>query len=919
MEIIMPKQSVTTLKPEERARVWIDRKLEQSGWKIVNRDEYHDGLTAVAIREGLLERQKEVDYLLMLNGKACAILEAKRPEIPLDNEKLIKQAENYTQIIPSTIRAHERPLKLVLLSNGKKIAFKNGHKFDSRYELVEDFPRPKDVARILKLENPYSGLPTLSRMGLRDCQYEAIVAFENSLRSGKKRALMVLATGAGKTYTACLAAYRMLNYCRAKRVLFLVDRTNLGVQAETEFSKFRRTENGNRFSDSYVVERITSPKISTSSEVVICTIQRLFSVLTGYEDESLNEDENKESTSQVGHEVKVPENPKLPRDFFDLIIVDECHRSIYGDWKNVLTYFENAVILGLTATPIKETEEFFDNKIIDYSLEQSIVDGVNVDCRVYCVKSHMSQFGATVNPGERIKTVARINQNTETKKTKDQIYFSKGDLGRSVIAPDQYRKILSRYKEDVYTKLYPERKDNQRFESLPKTLIFAPSEAHAREVVKIAQEVFGHKDDHFVQQITYSVGDSEKLIRSFRNDKDFRIAVTVTLVATGTDIKPLEVLIFLKDVQSEALYKQMKGRGVRTISDEKLREVTPNATSKEFFYLIDAVGVTESEKKQPAPNNVSVFHISFKELFEKLAHGNVQDEYLQLLAQKLSSLLNRAEPEKIAELEKIIPFDLREFVLSIFEALENDSLPPFESIDSDNEQRMALIRPLMSNVPARKKIIEIAAGYIKTLVDTLDELEEVGFGEETIERAKKAIKKFEDFIEKNRDSQEALRIILDNEGEPITKELLEGLDSAIKTEIPGFSTAIWWRYYGLLNPDRVTMLKNNDEAYALTNLIQLVRFGYRSIEKLCSVPSLCAQLFALWCGQIQRVLTDKQKILFSKVARYVAQNGAITTVNVFKNNDPELRRALTKEMGSLVAANDAVIGLSAFLLNRKVA
>lgn len=919
MELGMPNQSATLLKPEERARIWIDRKLEQSGWKVINRDEYHDGLTAVAIREGLLERHKEADYLMMLNGRACAIIEAKRPEIPLDNEKLIKQAENYTQIIPSTIRTHERPLKLVLLSNGKKIAFKNGHESNPQYRLIDDFPRPKDIARILKLENPYSGLPTLSRQGLRDCQYEAISAFEDSLRNGQKRALMVLATGAGKTYTACLAAYRMLNYCRAKRVLFLVDRTNLGIQAEAEFSKFRRTENGRRFSDNYVVERITRPEISSSSEVVICTIQRLFSVLTGYEDESVQENENTESASQVGHKVEVPAKPRLPRNFFDLIIVDECHRSIYGDWKDVLTYFESAVILGLTATPIKETEEFFNNKIIDYSLEQSIVDGVNVDCRIYFIKSHMSQSGATVNPGERVKTEAKLNQSTETKRAEDEIFFSKGDLGRSVIAPDQYRKILTKYKEDVYTKLYPERKDNERFESLPKTLIFAPSEAHAREVVKIAQEVFEHKDDHFVQQITYSVGDSDKLIRSFRNDKDFRIAVTVTLVATGTDIKPLEVLIFLKDVQSDPLYKQMKGRGVRTISDEKLREVTPNATSKEFFYLIDAVGVTESEKRQPISNSVSQFHISFKDLFEKMAHGNVQDEYLQLLADKLSSLLNRAEPEKIAELKNIVSFELKEFVLKIFEVLKDNSLPPFESIDDDNEERMTLIRPLISNIQARKKIIEIAAGYVKTLVDTLDELDEVGFGEEVIKQAKSATQKFEDFIEKHKDSQEALRIILDAKDVPITKELLQGLDSTIRAEIPGFSTVTWWKYYGLLNPDRVVMLKSSDEAHALTNLIQLVRFAYRSIEKLCSVPSLCAQLFALWCGQVQRVLTDKQKILFNKVARYIAQNGAITTVNVFKNNDPELRRALTKEMGSLVAANDAVIGLSAFLLNRKVA
>lgn len=142
----------------------------------------------------------------------------------------------------------------------------------------------------------------------------------------------------------------------------------------------------------------------------------------------------------------------------------------------------------------------------------------------------------------------------------------------------------------------PQREPDMNY--LPKTLIFALNENHATNIVRIAKKVFGHEnDDTFVQKITYSSGDSNELIRQFRVNREFRIAVTCTLVATGTDVKPLEVLLFMRDVASEPLYIQMKGRGVRTIGDEQLRNVTPNAFSKDCFFLVDAVGVTEHDKK----------------------------------------------------------------------------------------------------------------------------------------------------------------------------------------------------------------------------------------------------------------------------------------------------------------------------------
>ncbi len=454
---------------------------------------------------------------------------------------------------------------------------------------------------MLGIDDPFAGLPVLNSKGLRTCQFEAITELEKSFRTGQSRALMVLATGAGKTYTACLAAYRMLAYTPMRRILFLVDRNNLGKQAEGEFGTFRLTENGEAFNTIYTVNRLKSSTIPKDSNVVISTIQRLFSLLKGEEIVDSDDDDADETTG----EVTLPENPNLPHDYFDIIVIDECHRSIYGNWRKVLEYFDTARLIGLTATPIPETMAFFNNnRIVNYTLEKSIVDGVNVDNRVYRIKTEATENGGAIMQGEHVKVETRYTGKTEEVSSKETKNYSKTELNRSVINPSQIKLILTTYRDAVYTEMFNDPQREPQFEYLPKTLIFALNEAHATNIVNIAKDVFGEvcpnaDMDRYVQKITYSSGDSNELIRQFRNDRDFRIAVTCTLVATGTDVKPLEVVMFMRDVESEPLYIQMKGRGVRTIGDEQLRNVTPNAVSKDCFFLVDAVGVTEHTMSIP--------------------------------------------------------------------------------------------------------------------------------------------------------------------------------------------------------------------------------------------------------------------------------------------------------------------------------
>ena len=905
---------MTDLKPEEQARVWIDHKLNEAGWAVINRDKFAPSMTAVAIREVLMEGRLEADYLLLINGKAIAVLEAKRAEVRLDDPHLIVQAENYTRQTLSWYPVWESPIPFVFLSNGNKIAFKDIRTPDARYETIHKFLRPKDLASKLHLKGEFIGLPYLSKENLRNCQYDAIRHLEASFRTGKRRALMSLATGAGKTFTACMIAYRMLTYTPMKRVLFLVDRTNLGNAAKQEFENFKLTETGQPFAEIYEVEQLTSHTTVKKTGVVISTIQRLYSLLSGDQGDYSEQDEDNTFSGESGEVIDLPKNPLLPPNFFDLIIIDECHRSIYSDWQKVLTYFKTARLIGMTATPIPETLAFFDKNIVaHYTLEQSVVDGVNVLPRIYRIKTEIGENGGEINVGDTLSITNRENQPIRTQKAVEDREFSKTQLNRSVIVRDQIRKVLQEYKNIVYTKMYPDR-EPKTFDYLPKTLIFGVSENHAQLIVEVAKEVFGRTDDTFVQRITYSCGDSNNLIKSFRENINFRIAVTVTLVATGTDVKPLEVLIFLNDVHSETLYTQMKGRGVRTISPTQLQAVTPNASSKDLFYIIDAVGVTESEKFVPniSDKEERPLNPSLAQLFEQMALKVVPDEYFELLAGKLSCLGNRADPEDLRDFSKLCPVTPCEFATRIFEALENNRLPAYISPSADNTVRINLIEDLLNNIPARKKLIEIARGYVKEIVGKTDTIIASGFSKE---EARQSTAAFEDYVRTHRDDIEALRLIYNQESGKLSSETINRLTRALKADLPNFSVIRLWSDYRLLKSEQVKPLPEGTKHEALTNLIQLVRFAYGNINSLYSLTDTAASRFELWCGQKQRniSMTPEQKQLFRQIASYIAQNGSCDLFSL-REVIPEITNSLLRQLRNPRAVNEQIFSLNEFIL-----
>ena len=749
------------------------------------------------------------------------------------------------------------------------------------------------------------------------------------MKDGKKKNLAVLATGSGKTYLACLASYRMLNFTPTKRILFLVDRNNLARQTEAEFSRFDRTEDRKEMSSLYEIKRLKKES-DIKADIVISTIQKLFAVLTGQTITETNEDAEDENTTTDEEKdtkeiVTLGEDLRLSPDHFQLIIVDECHRSIYGKWKAVLDYFSQAKVLGLTATPTPEAYAFFDSNIIEeYTYDESVVDGVNVPARVYRIATEITEHGGAIRPGTKVTETARKTGETTDYEASQRIDYNNMQLDRSVVNRDQIRKVLLAYKKAIYEDLYPEREKNWAY--IPKTLIFAKDDNHASEIVEGVKEVFkdefetGECPQHFVQKITYSSGDSNGLIRDLRTDKDFRIAVTVTLVATGTDVKPLEVVLFMKDVHSDVLYTQMKGRGCRVISDDKLREVTPNATTKECYYIVDAVGVTEHEKTiphpqvKPGPGNRT---LSLEHLLEHLAHNELSDENLWLLRDYCSTINRRYEDNPLfgKHLDFFISsygFAPRTIAGNIQQATDDGILIQFEYIDPshDNTRRMELIYRLISNISARNKLLEMQRGYIVNTEEDPDEIIYAGFSKET---AKSFIENFETYLEANKDNIEALRIIYNSEDTVITHSMLSELRDRLLSEDRQYGVYQIWKNYKLLDTEgNVDELDLKSNVNALTNLIQIVRYAYRKNPKLTSLINGYAKSFALYCGQQQRVLNEEQLEIMKQIAAFVINDGAIS-LKELNEIDTDLWRKGITSFGANVLAEEMLV-LSKFLL-----
>ncbi|MEU2857556.1 DEAD/DEAH box helicase family protein [Streptomyces mirabilis] len=462
----------------------------------------------------------------------------------------------------------------------------------------------------------------LDHKRLRSAQYRSIKSLEKSLARDDQRALIQMATGAGKTYTVVQSSYRLLHHARARRVLFLVDRNNLGKQAYNEYRDFVPLGARTPLHEQMPLRLFSKGVVADSDKIVISTIQRLWCKLSGIPVPAEDDDgfETEWADRLAGSVASVGYCPDLPPDFFDVIVVDECHRSIYGRWRPVLEYFD-AHVVGLTATPIQQTFAFFDNNLVSqYTYEQAVADGVNVDYDIYKIGTRITQQGSVipalsteVHPDDTVQQVnsviAKVHKLTRAEhwqSVEEDDPYGRPEVNQRVRSTDQIRLVVETFRDKLFTEIFPpivdqETGEVQSREIVPKTLFFAQNDLHADAVVEAIRTAFGGAGDGFCRKITSQASRPDKALSDFRNKRGLRIAVTVDMIATGTDIPALECLVFMRDIQTWSYFEQMKGRGARTVKDSDLVKVTADAIHKDRFVIVDTVGVTEHPKTDARP------------------------------------------------------------------------------------------------------------------------------------------------------------------------------------------------------------------------------------------------------------------------------------------------------------------------------
>ncbi len=813
--------------PEQIARDQIDERLRQSGWQVQDKNaiDFNAGL-GVAVRE----YQTDIgpaDYVLFVERKPVGVIEAKPDD---QGEKLTtveEQTEGYASAKLKWIQ-NDEPLPYLYQSTGEITRFTNGRDPITRSREVFAFHRPETLLTWQNATRSFrSGIATLPPLSpsdlLRDCQINAITTLEASLKANKPRALVQMATGSGKTFTAITEVYRLLKHADARRVLFLVDTRNLGEQAEQEFMAFVPNDDNRKFNELYNVSRLTSPFIAGDVQVVISTIQRLYATLKSEDLPEGAEDENPEAQSwQRKDPMPVVYNAKLPPEYFDLIVIDECHRSIYNLWRQVVEYFD-AFLVGLTATPDSRTYGFFfKNVVSEYTHEQAVADRINVGNEIYLIDTKVTQQGGTIKDNQLVEMRERQTRTRRWEIQDHRADYTATQLDRSVVNPNQIRTVIRAFR-DNWPEIFPGRNE------LPKTLVFAKTDSHADDIIQTIRDEFGESND-FCRKITNAAKNPKSSLTAFRNDYYPRIAVTVDMIATGTDVRPLECLLFMRDVKSRSYFDQMKGRGTRMLTPDELQKVTPSARAKTHYVIVDAVGVTRSMKtaSQPLDSKPSV---SLKDLAMGLMMGDRSEDTASSLAARLARLdgqLNAGEQSKIKE---AAGKPLATIIRDLFDAIDPDKVEADAIAAGNPAPGKSDMRTACEN--RVKKAAEVFTGPVIEFLDTirrnkeqiidhdtLDEPVRTGWGGDVAENAKQIAQDFEDYLREHRDEIEALAIYFSQPARraEVTFAMIKELAAKIKEDRPRLAPLIVWRAY-----EHLDAYKGERPLKELTALVSLVR------------------------------------------------------------------------------------------------
>ena len=892
--------------PEQQARANIDKMLTRAGWAVQDADSLNlYANKGVAVREFPLKTgHGHADYMLYVNQKAAGVVEAKPEGFTLTGVEV--QSEKYSTGLPDILPVYRRPLPFLYESTGVETRFTNGLDPDPRSRPTFSFHTPDSFAQwvgfpqepsatlihsiearenYLTLSNLRHGLrnlPPLATTGLWPVQERAIRNLEESLAAGRRRALVQMATGSGKTFMACNLIYRLIKHAGARRVLFLVDRSNLGRQTLREFQGFSTPDDGRKFTELYNVQLLRSGAIDPVSRVCIATIQRIYSMLKGEElDPELEELSGFDSAPFQRDATPVEYNPDYPIETFDVIVTDECHRSIYNLWRQVLEYFDTFLI-GLTATPSKQTFGFFQqNLVMEYNHGEAVADGVNVDFDVYRIRTEITQEGSSVDAGYFVDRRDRRTRKVRWERLEEELAYTPNQLDREVVAEDQIRTVIQTFRDRLFTEIFPGRTH------VPKTIIFAKDDSHADDIVRIVREVFDKGND-FCQKITYKTTgvSTDDLLSRFRNSYDPRIVVTVDMIATGTDIKPVEIVFFMRNVKSRSFFEQMKGRGVRTISTTDFEAVTPDAKNKLRFVIVDAVGVTETElsdsytldRKKTVP---------FDKLLDLVSMGSRDPDALSSLASRLARLDRQLSARDREAIESAADgASLPDLISGLIRATDPDAaLEAAQQATGQEEPEEAAVAqarqellesgalPFAANPELRQLLVEIHRSYEQT-IDTVsaDELIEAGYSDD---QAGRVVQSFQEFIEENRDEIIALQLLYERPyRQRLRYEDIKELADRLRLPPRALTTERIWQAYQRLDQSRV----RGSGQRVLSDIVSLVRYAIGVEEELVPFDERANERFQTWMATQEaggRIFTAEQRRWLEDIRDHIAGSVSI--------------------------------------------
>lgn len=857
--------------PEQIARDRIDEMLQQAGWVVQdkNKTDLYDGAG-----QAIKEYQTDVgpaDYVLFVNQQAIGVIEAKREDVGHKITEVENQTKGYATA-KLKWRDNNEPLPFMYESTGVITRFTDARDPQPRSREVFNFHQPETLLEWFKqgqsLRSRLTALPALNPYGLRECQKTAISNLEQSFKENRPRALIQMATGAGKTFTAITSIYRLLKSpVQAKRILFLVDTKNLGEQAEQEMLTYTPNDDNRKFTELYAVQRLKNSAVPKDAQVCISTIQRMYSILKGEElDESVEEINPAEQLTKPKDPVPVVYNEKVPPEFFDFIVIDECHRSIYNLWQQVLDYFD-AFLVGLTATPDNRTYGFFKQNVVsEYTHEKAVADGVNVGNEIYLIDTEITKQGAELKAKQQVERREKETRKRRWEQQDEDENYSAKQLDKEIVNPSQIRTVIKTFKESL-PDIFPGR------DEIPKTLIFAKTDSHADDIIQIVREEFGEGNE-FCKKVTYraakdrtdiegniiQVGEDPKSVLSqFRNDFNPRIAVTVDMIATGTDVKALECLLFMRDVKSKNYFEQMKGRGTRTLDHDNLKKVTPSAHSaKTHYVIVDAIGVTKSLKTANQPL-ITKPGVPLKDLATGVMRGVNNTDTISSLAGRLARLNKQLEPkeqERIREAARGLP--LERIISDLFNAIDGDRIEeraltlaqqPAGTDPGDQKRQQAQAELVKEAARAfNGELIDLLDGIRREKEqkidhDNLDQVLHKGWAKNSAEQAEELRQGFAEYLKNNKDQIDALTIFFDqpHRRREITYAMIRTLLETLKNDRPKLAPLNVWQAYSELDN-----YQGKQPVNELTALVALVRRVCGIDSTLSTYDSTVRQNFKDW-------------------------------------------------------------------------